>query len=27
MNSAVAIDQRPPAEVAAEFLEANGLVG
>jgi osmoprotectant transport system substrate-binding protein len=27
MNSAVAIDQRPPAEVAGEFLEANGLVG
>jgi osmoprotectant transport system substrate-binding protein len=26
MNSAVAIDQRPPAEVAGEFLEANGLV-
>ena len=26
MNSAVAIDQRPQEEVAAEFLEANGLV-
>ena len=25
MNSAVAIDQRPAKEVAAEFLEANGL--
>jgi osmoprotectant transport system substrate-binding protein len=26
MNSAVAIDQQDPADVAAEFLEANGLV-
>jgi osmoprotectant transport system substrate-binding protein len=26
MNSAVAIDQRPAAEVAMEFLEANGLL-
>ena len=26
MNSAVAIDQRPAAEVAREFLEANGLL-
>ena len=26
MNSAAAIDQRPPDEVAAEFLEANGLL-
>jgi osmoprotectant transport system substrate-binding protein len=26
MNSAVAIDQRPAAEIAAEFLEANGLL-
>ena len=27
MNSAVAIDQRPAAEVAGEFLAANGLAG
>lgn len=27
MNSAVAIDKRQPAEVAKEFLEANGLLG
>ena len=26
MNSAVAIDQRQPAEVAQEFLEANDLL-